>query len=500
MVSCTVMNKKTSFALFLFIVSVLILSLCYFKILDCNIFNEDKIIKVNNEDITDDKKNITGYTNLGFGYAKDITKIYFNKKRIHIADYDSFKVLIDGYAKDKNHVYFNGIVINEADLDTFETIDDSEDTNGEKDGYAKDKNYTYLDGKIITGLDPNEIEIIKYPYSKSKTKIFYKSNEIIGIEYDNFSILEDYKIPYFYEKNPRKYGKKTEKTISRHMYAKDSKNIFYRSKKMLADLNSFKIIQYPYSADRSQVFYHNETIKNANPNNFKIIEEKGNKISGFAISNNHVFRYNKILPNILPNDFKKLDYPYFRSNDNIYYKLELIKDADIETFEIFRYPYASDKNNIYFMNNAIKDVNVDTFEILEYPYSKDRFHVYKNEKIDPTKKPSDFLTYPYAKIDDKIYYKIKEIENVDFESFEVIRKPYSKDKNNVYNKTEKIKGQNPDTFKFDYEIEEEKAKKENDDENTENETKKPKLRNPINKTETSPELNSIDDFDNLVIE
>lgn len=52
----------------------------------------------------------------------------------------------------------------------------------------------------------------------------------------------------------------------------------------------------------------------------------------------------------------------------------------------------------------------------------------------------------YYKSNNKIYYKNKEIKNVDFDTFEILDLDYSKDINHVYLKGKKFKGADPKTF------------------------------------------------------
>ena len=53
--------------------------------------------------------------------------------------------------------------------------------------YSKDKNYVYVNNDIIIFADPNTFEIIEYPYSKDKKRIF---NGNLPMEVNNIKEFE----------------------------------------------------------------------------------------------------------------------------------------------------------------------------------------------------------------------------------------------------------------------------------------------------------------------
>ena len=139
--------------------------------------------------------------------------------------------------------------------------------------------------------------------------------------------------------------------------------------------------------------------------------------------------------------------------DGVYYKDELIEEADIATFEYIEYRYAKDKNNIYYLGERVKNIDRLTFEYLGKGYAKDKNYVYYSfmkgldSEVGIIKEADmetfEYLDYFYAKDKDHVYefgevseeedWKTGEVsEEKDPATFEILDRYITKDKNYVY--------------------------------------------------------------------
>lgn len=97
---------------------------------------------------------VTSFTDLKDGYAKDKNKVWYLADVIDVADAITFQSIGEGYARDKTHVYFVGDFIENVDVATFTLVKGDVDINEYGSVYAKDKNYVYSGGEIVEGVSP----------------------------------------------------------------------------------------------------------------------------------------------------------------------------------------------------------------------------------------------------------------------------------------------------------------------------------------------------------
>lgn len=154
-----------------------------------------------------------------------------------------------------------------------------------------------------------------------------------------------------------------------------------------ADIFSFKIIEYPYSKDKNNVYYYNHKIDSANPKTFQIIKEILSK------DDTNVYVATKKIVNADPetieiiDDFNKSRVSYAKDKNYVYYFIqsgrnEIINEADPKTFKFVNYTYAKDKNNIYCRQHSVGKINkldgadFDTFQVLTNSSGKDKNYFY----------------------------------------------------------------------------------------------------------------------------
>ena len=132
-------------------------------------------------------------------------------------------------------------------------------------------------------------------------------------------------------------------------------------------------------------------------------------------------------------------------------KLEIIKNADSNTFEILNYdnsvPYyysdffytlARDENYIYSNGKVVDDIDANSFVVVGGIYTKDKNGIFlvghkSISRLEGDVENFKYLGDQYAKNDKYIYFEGEIIQGADVSTFEVLSYWLSKDKNNYYN-------------------------------------------------------------------
>lgn len=221
-----------------------------------------------------------------------------------------------------------------------------------------------------------------------------------------------------------------------------------------------------YHVENNQVYYDNAPITGADSETFEITTR-----SRFAKDKNHAYFENNIIEGADPITFKS-DYAYGKDKNKVYFivneNLEILPNADAESFRGIGFGYYQDKHAIYhhgkelpelsssdysqngdyiwnkkavyFDGDAINEVDAQSFTVLEYISPSDSplpLHV------PPDGKPSVI----YAKDKNAVYYKGKVIPNAKSSTFELISFYCAKDDNYVYCNGKKTQTQ-PDIITF----------------------------------------------------
>ena len=280
------------------------------------------------------------------------------------------------YVTEKGKVYYNGEVVKGAKVGTFEWIEGT--------WYGKDENNVYFEGKKIGKLEGKPIERINNYLVKSGNALYYfywkidnlknSKMEIIankedGVEY----YIKDRKNIYFLERNinfPEFDGKlillrnidyNTFEVINKKYfrYVKDKIGIYYVANGKADELkgldkNSFKIIDFVFSADKNRVYYRGIKLEKILSNGFEVV---GNVYD--------VSYYLK--------DRKKV---YFLNEVS---ELSVVEKADSKTFSLINDLYSKDKNNIFCNGKILEGADVKSFEVFydsDVETAKDSKHGY----------------------------------------------------------------------------------------------------------------------------
>ena len=248
-----------------------------------------------------------------------------------------------------------------------------------------------INGEDLSNIEKNVNEI---EYYNSFTKIFKKISIIIIIilmVFSLFELISLYKMKSEYNLNQKilNNGQKYEKSIYIKYEGKIYCNSFgdiYQLKDV--DIDSFKTFDTGdyrdnyIATDKNNVYLGNTTIPDLNPNRFKSLGSnyysdgvnyyflsdnyiRNEDISTWSIVKEFIIHFKKKQLYFYP--FKKIettkalkgieDFRYLASDgEKVYYKGELIKDADLYTLKAvgkYNDDYFYDKNNIYYKTKTL---------------------------------------------------------------------------------------------------------------------------------------------------
>jgi len=386
-----------------------------------NCSNNSNKINYCNKYLIFDNKLYFGFSLLPYGMHNNIISI----KEIKNVDLDSFEYF-DGtrYAKDKNNVYY--LLTNEGDF----------------------------------AVDAASVEIVE------------------GADVKTFQVFDGHV----------EYGNLADNNVMRGYFAKDKNNNYFKNEKIDINKEPYKerlqeILNECENKNsdciaNSQFLKQNKELLLNLPHNKSEFEGKKkytcnetNYCGEYFVSLNKLyfgFGFDVIVKDPIE-DILVLNNGDKKSIDNILEPRE-IENADLNSFEYFSgTTYAKDKNNVYFLSNGtvtakgfgsnfidiVKGADLETFEVINPTFARDKNTVYKNgepveiysrTKIDYAD-PETFEVFSNKCSKDKNtgYYYMNNIQyNIndgksDGKTFECLDNGYSRDKNHIYKEHKTVK-------------------------------------------------------------
>ncbi|RYJ38028.1 putative membrane protein [Flavobacterium anhuiense] len=217
------------------------------------------------------------------------------------------------YSLDGKTILYNGYIIKDADFETFEYCF----------SFAKDKNKCYRADSIYKDADPKTFIVLNYHFAKDKNNIYSLGGIVKNLDYQTFEILDCEYI-----------SSSDEIRNSKLSFSSDKSGIWWM------DYYSYKPV----------------LIKGTNKSTFKRIDEC------FSKDDKHIYFGGTRLPKANPLTWKRLHENTYYSQDlnRIYFTKNLLKQADVDTFEVLSIPintglfsYAKDKNWGYMTGSVI---------------------------------------------------------------------------------------------------------------------------------------------------
>jgi hypothetical protein len=174
--------------------------------------------------------NVTSY-----GKGKDSRFMYYGKSRI--SSPASYKELASGYSMDSLSVYFQWAAINDANPEKFEIINQF---------WSSDDSNIYLEGEKAEFIDYKTFEHIGGKYVKDVNHVFYLNTRVEHANTKTAEITETWD------------------------WLKDDKSYFFEGQEIVGiDYSSFKILNNDYSIDKNQVYFRLKPIKDVDLKSFQ---------------------------------------------------------------------------------------------------------------------------------------------------------------------------------------------------------------------------------------
>lgn len=261
-------------------------------------------------------------------------------------DMSSFQVLGRDYAKDKNHAYFKSRAINnDIDLASFR-VQLGYTPMDKNHVYTLNDNYYHIGQedkkalKILEGADANTFTQISFDFAKDENFV-----------YQNYVKRDSLDVHSFQE-------------INSH-FCKDKNGVYYYSYgdplRKIEEANITEIVSLTnyYIRDHNKVYFY-----------------VGYKNTG---------RFDQVV-SIPFQDTESIgffeDVELIKIDANVYYRGDVLENADIATFEEVKHGYTKDKNYVFFLGKIIEGADAKTFKYNPRTYTfSDKNHTYEVGEI-----------------------------------------------------------------------------------------------------------------------
>ena len=210
------------------------------------------------------------------------------------------------------------------------------------DYYSIDKGKVYYRNKILEGANPKTAELIGFYLLKDDKNVYYMGEKIKDVKIKNFE----------------KLGQN---------YWKNDNKIYYRDEKIEnADIMSFKVLNEYFAKDKNHIYRGSEAIDSSlsgkikDPKTFEFLQNGiinatlygKDKYNVYYIENKMINCFDTYYSIYGVNGINKdkvevMNKWFIKDDKNIYFKGEILEDADYNTFEVLPNGDGKDKNRSY---------------------------------------------------------------------------------------------------------------------------------------------------------
>ena len=135
--------------------------------------------------------------------------------------------------------------------------------------------------------------------------------------------------------------------------------------------SSFRILnQHGYAKDNQRVYYHENTVQDADPKSFTALSELYGKDTV------RVYYTGKVIPGAEPASFALFDIQWGKDSQDVYFQTRPIKACDTASFTLLRDGWQRDKECIYTKGSKLPGADPATFTVLNSWFAKDANTVY----------------------------------------------------------------------------------------------------------------------------
>jgi len=265
--------------------------------------------------------------------------IYWDEELLKDADPETFAPLIGEYYSDGKSLYYQYHKLEEGDPATFEHIIDKEYKSTDK--YYKDKIHIYYEDKILSGANPADFRFPYKDYLISNNKVFYSGRELNNADGETFTHIQE-------------------------NYYKDKKHVYYAGHIIeKADPAHFRLIHDYLGCDKNFAFHELTNLGEVDGDTFTFLTWELFRDKDYLYERNGNNIRKKI--KIDNASFSRLSGNYYKDNNHVIFHMgnivEIIKDADPETFKPLHttYPAAKDKNNFYIRNEKVNESDMQEY-------------------------------------------------------------------------------------------------------------------------------------------
>lgn len=328
-------------------------------------------------------------------------KIYYKGNYLNGLDFSTFELISDRFYKDKNNVYsvnrgdvnvFNLKRLDNVDLGTFEDLGKYffKDNNGVYSKFGSDREKlvweqvlpapgnVYVEASSFEKLDNTALYIHNHGmYTASAVKV-----KVLGFESkENFlNALSQIEYEYLEYKEGN--------------YFKDNNDVYYFNGdgfvKIVNLTNSYNyVVDSNWLVSSNAVFYKGEYLEGVKGVSFKAFTNKyfRNNENVYCITNTSGGLEYEVLEGESPLLFEKVGNTFYKGGEGVYSGCDKIEGIDIVTFEVYGNSiYYKDKDNVYvkqYVNgeyslDVLLEADLETFEVIEQYCAKDKDYYYNN--------------------------------------------------------------------------------------------------------------------------
>lgn len=398
------MKKKLFFTVWVFTIAFIFILILYFNKKEQQpVYKEEKLNKNSDEFSNEDNK--SNNVEWDILITDELTWIRWLNSEYYTDNTFVYKIReeCDPWSEEECISYLQKTGI---DLSSFEKISDY---------HAKDKNGVYVYWERKNNIDPKTYKLLEYDsivthYWRDKDRIYYVWNIIEWADFNSFKVISRDKAQddfYLYENWNR------------------LEHIDGKSYKILLDRNWENT---PYWKDAKHIYYNSGIMYDLDYDTFSVISTYTTR------DKNHIYFWWKIAEIWDVKSFEKLysdrldhyhwnETSYGKDKKYIYFKDEIIKEADYSSFVATSFFTARDQNNIYV--NWDKQNRIRDFESYERIFPKD------NKGTWGYSKDKHYIYHDKHSAENRIYLDI--VKWIDKESFVVIgHKKLINDEGEIY--------------------------------------------------------------------
>ncbi len=266
------------------------------------------------------------------------------------------------YSRKDNSIFCRDSVMNEVNIGSFVVFENS--------NYAKDNENVYFPTDVICAncpgcgcfceqyiIDANSetFEVLNNKYAKDNKRAYFNGLMLDHVDLDSFIVINTNSVYFF--------------------AAKDKNNVFVGNYKINADPDTFEYLDERdinvWMKDKNKVWSMLRSdpstlqdVDKADPNTFRLISTpigpKGNE--HYALDKNYAYFRNEIIKGADPNTFEPLSTFISKDKNNAFAAENKITGVDIATFEVIDSHYSKDKNYVYYLKKIVEGADPKTFE------------------------------------------------------------------------------------------------------------------------------------------